>query len=148
MAAIKRNPKREQVLKAITSDQYRRALLAFPDEDVLVGTRVVSPSGFMGLAGLTDIVPRPNYKASGEERAWARRLAKRFGVDGKVDDKSFVVTGDGEAVGIFDHVALKPEKLDPASEEFFADVDAKRRDQVIAFGWAMAEDLSKKFGPA
>jgi hypothetical protein len=148
MAAVKRNPKREQALKAITADQFRRALLAFPDEDVLVGTRVVSPSGFMALAGLTDIVPRPDYKATGEERAWARRLAKRFGVDGKVDDKSFVVTGDGEAVGVYDHVALKPEKLDPATDALFVEFDPKRRDQVIAFGWAMAEDLANKFGPA
>ena len=35
---------------------------------------------------LTDIVPRPDHKASGEERAWGRRLAKRFGIeDGSYD---------------------------------------------------------------
>src|SRR5438552_4271216 len=36
LASVKRNGKREQVLKAIVNDQLRRAWLAFPDEDVLV----------------------------------------------------------------------------------------------------------------
>src|SRR3984957_9807876 len=39
LASVKRNAKREQVLKAIIGDQFRRAVLAFPAENVLVGTR-------------------------------------------------------------------------------------------------------------
>src|SRR5438067_878699 len=45
LASVKRNGKREQVLKAIVNDQLRRAWLAFPDEDVLVGTRLLDPAG-------------------------------------------------------------------------------------------------------
>ena len=62
-------------------DQFRRAVLAFPDEDVLVGTRFAHASGFEAFKALDDIVPRPDHKATGEERAWGRRLAKRFGVE-------------------------------------------------------------------
>ena len=48
MASIKRTAKRQETLKAMMGDQLRRAVLAFPDEDVLVGTRFLDPSGFAG----------------------------------------------------------------------------------------------------
>ena len=88
-------------------DKYRRALLAFPDEDVLVGTRLLGPDGFKAFAGLTDVVPAPSQKATGEERAWGRRLAKRFGADGRIDDRTFVVASDGCEAGGFDFASHK-----------------------------------------
>ena len=39
LASVKRSSKRDTVLRSIMTDQLRRAVLAFPDEDVLVGTR-------------------------------------------------------------------------------------------------------------
>jgi hypothetical protein len=44
---------------------------------------------------------------------------------------------------LFDHESQKPEKIDPAVAAFFGDVDRARGDALIAFGWAMAEDLEK-----
>jgi len=41
------------------ADQYRRALLAFPDEDVLLGTRLLTLTASGPFRGLTDVVPRP-----------------------------------------------------------------------------------------
>ena len=73
LALIDRNSRSEAALKSIMTDQYRRALLAFPDEDVLLGTRLLSPEGFRAFTGLQDVVPFPGHKSSGEERAWARR---------------------------------------------------------------------------
>jgi hypothetical protein len=145
LASIRRNAKREQVLRALTADQFRRAVLAFPDEDVLVGSRFADPSGFAALKGLEDICPRPGHKPTGEERAWARRLAKRFGAEGRIDDRSFVVTGDGAPAGVFDYVAAKPDAVDPDVASLFAGLDAARRDVLIAFGWGMAEDLAARF---
>lgn len=142
LASIKRHSKRESVLKAMMADQYRRAVLAFPDEDVLVGTRLIDPAGYLAFKGLEDIVPRPDHKATGEERAWGRRLAKRFGAEGRIDDRSFVVRGDGSAAGCLDHQALKPDSVDPRIAEYFAKLDRDRGDELIAFGWAMAEDLA------
>lgn len=142
LASVRRTSKRDSVLRALMTDQYRRAVLAFPDEDVLVGTRFAGPSGFEAFKSLVDIVPRPGHKASGEERAWGRRLAKRFGVDG-YDDRSFVASGDGSFPLALDHESLKPEKLDPGIDAFFGDLDPSRGDSLIAFGWAMAEDLAK-----
>ena len=144
LASVKRHSKRESVLKAMMTDQYRRAVLAFPDEDVLIGTRFIDPAGYLAFKGLEDIVPRPDHKASGEERAWGRRLAKRFGAEGRIDDRTFVVTGDGSPTGCLDHEALKPETLDPRIAEYFAGLNRERGDELIAFGWAMAEDLASK----
>ncbi len=141
LASIKRGARRETVLKALMADQYRRALLAFPDEDVLIGTKFIDPAGFQAFRGLDDIVPRPGHRASGEERAWGRRLAKRFGAEGRIDDRTFVVEGDGDTCGALDHESLKDD-ADPEVAAFFAPLDRQRGDYLIAFGWAMAEDLA------
>jgi hypothetical protein len=142
VASVKRTSKRDAVLKALTNDQFRRAVLAFPDEDVLVGTRLIDPSGFSAFKGLEDIVPRPGHKASGEERAWSRRLAKRFGAEGRIDDRTFVVTGDANPTGAFDFESSKPAAISADVASFFSSLDDGRRDYLIAFGWAMAEDLA------
>jgi hypothetical protein len=141
LASIKRGAKRDAVLKALMADQYRRALLAFPDEDVLVGTKLIDAAAFQAFRGLDDIVPRPGHKATGEERAWGRRLAKRFGAEGRIDDRAFVVQGDGDICGALDHESLKND-ADPDVAAFFAPLDRERGDYLIAFGWALAEDLA------
>lgn len=144
MASVKRAPRRDAVLRTLVGEQLRRAVLAFPDEDVLVGTRLLEPSGFAAFDGLEDIVPRPGHKATGEERAWGRRLAKRFGCEGRVDDRTFVVTGTGDTPPALDHECVDRSILDPAVTAFFADLDASRGDALIGFGWAMAEYLAAR----
>src|SRR6056297_2612309 len=120
VASIRRTAKREPVLRAIMSDNYRRALMAFPDEDVLVGTRMTAPDALDAFKALTDVVPRPGHKASGEERAWGRRLAKRFGVDAEnYDARSFTVTGDGGSPLVLDYESLKRDAIDDAVAEQF-----------------------------
>jgi hypothetical protein len=144
LASIKRGSKRDTVLRAIVQDQLRRAVLAFPDEDVLYGTRFTTESGFEAFKALNDVVPRPDHKASGEERAWGRRLAKRFGVDSaSYDDRSFTATGTGSHPEVLDHDSLKPEAIGADVAAFFKGFNAKRGDSLVAFGWAMAEDLAK-----
>ena len=143
-ASIQRNAKREQVLKAIMNDQYRRAVLAFPDEDVLVGTRLFDAAGFEAFKNLDDVVPRPDYKPSGEDRAWGRRLAKRFGIDtDSYDDRTFLAVGAGTFPGVLDHESLKPDAIPADVAAFFGDHQPERGDSLVAFGWAMAEDLAK-----
>jgi len=141
LATTDRTTKAEATLKAIMVDQYRRALLAFPDEDVLLGTRLLGPDGFRAFAKLTDVVPRLDHRPSGEERAWARRLAKRFGAENRLDDRTFVTKGTGSLVGGLDFESPKA----PASDELaglFKSVNVARGDRLVAFGWAMAEDLA------
>ena len=144
LASIRRTSKRDSVLRAMMTEQFRRAVLAFPDEDVLVGSRFTNAGGFEAFKALDEIVPRPSHKASGEERAWGRRLAKRFGVDSSsYDERSFVVTGEDTFPQVLDHESLKPEKIDAGYAQFFEVVDTERGDALVAFGWAMADDLVK-----
>jgi hypothetical protein len=143
LASIRRTSKRDSVLRAMMTEQFRRAVLAFPDEDVLVGSRFTNAGGFEAFKSLEDIVPRPGHIATGEERAWGRRLAKRFGVEnGGYDDRQFVAAGDGVFPLALDHESLKPENHDPEVVALF-EVDSARGDSLIAFGWAMAEQLAK-----
>jgi len=143
MAHVKRQSRRDAALKAVMADNYRRALMAFPDEDVLVGTRFNRPDAFEAYKVLVDQIPRPAHKASGEERAWGRRLAKRFGVEGAYNDQTFVVAGDGSYPLVFDHESLKPEQLDVETTKLFKVLKAKQGDSLITFGWIMAEELLK-----
>ncbi|MHB1785168.1 MAG: hypothetical protein ACYCS7_03330 [Acidimicrobiales bacterium] len=142
LASIKRSSKRDSVLRSVMGALYRRAVMAFPDEDVLVGTRMADPGAFGSFKGLEDVVPRPGHKASGEERAWGRRLAKRFGAEGRIDDRSFILGGDDSPAGLLDHSPLKPETVSGDVAAFFEPLDLGRRDTLVAFGWAMAEDLA------
>lgn len=138
VGVVDRTSRADSALKAMMGDQFRRALLAFPDEDVLLGTILTGPDGFRAFAGLSDVVPADGHKPSGEERAWARRLAKRFGVEGRLDDRSFVVRGDGSTTRGLDFVSAKG----GPPEGPFEGLDAARGDRLVAFGWAMAEDLA------
>lgn len=143
MAHIQRSSRRDTVLRAIMNDELRRAVLAFPDEDVLVATMMARPCAFEAYKPLSDIVPREGHKASGEERAWGRRLAKRFGISpSRYGDRTFQVKGNDSLAKVLDHEALKPEKV-ATYAEFFEGVDATTGDCVIGFGWAMAESLEK-----
>ena len=141
LATVDRTARADTVLRAMMGDKSRRALLAFPDEDVLVGTRLVAAEGFRVFSGLTDVVPGADHKATGEERAWGRRLAKRFGAEGRIDDRTFVLNGDGCESGGFDFGGPKvktPEEVVP----LFETVDPSTGGRLVAFGWAMAEDLA------
>lgn len=142
LAGFTRTRSAQPALEAVMHDLYRRAVLAFPDEDVLVGTRFAHPSGYAAFAGLEDIVPRPEHKASGEERAWGRRLAKRFGCEHRLDDRRAIIAGDGDIPGLLDYDPSKPPKEAAAFEECFGSVSEPVDETVVAFGWAMAEALA------
>ena len=136
----KRN--RSSVLKALMHEQLHKTLMAFPDEDVVIATRANHAGPFEALAGLADVRPWPEVRANGEERAWGRRLAKRFG-DRSFDDRSMIGCGDGDNL-VLDHESLKKHALGPIFDE------CNRRDDqhVVAWGWAMAEHLDRYQAPA
>ena len=142
MLSVKRTAKREAVLKGLMGEAFHRALMAFPDEDVVVGARFIAPDGVDALRPLTDIIPRAGHRAVGEERAWGRRLAKRFGVDSTYDEQSFVAKSNGQS-GFLDHETLKPEKIDPDVAALFRGLNVAKGGSLIVYGWTMAEDLLK-----
>src|SRR5487761_2252188 len=131
-ASFTRMGSAEGALKAVMRDLYRRAVMAFPDEDVLVGARVMDPSAYRALTGLSDIVPMPNHKASGEEPAFK----------GQLDDRTFVITGDKTAIGFLDYSPRKVPSVAKGVAGLFSTIDEARRDTVVCCGWAMVEDLA------
>ena len=97
-------------LRAMTNELARRAAISFPDEDVVVATRIHRPSAYTLLQTYANVVPRPGYNPNGEDRAWGRRLAKRFGFEGHFDDRTFRIAVKGRkppCVPVLDASAIK-----------------------------------------
>lgn len=140
LMSVRRHSKRDQVLRGLMGEAYHRALMAFPDEDVVVGARFVDPGAIEAFKDLDELTPSPGSRAVGEERAWGRRLAKRFGVDANYDEKTFVVARDGQD-GFLDFETAKPEKVPADLVELFAGVDTSKGGSMVVYGWTMAEDL-------
>ncbi|HET8931000.1 MAG TPA: hypothetical protein VFN21_10115 [Acidimicrobiales bacterium] len=144
LASVTRNAKRSTVLRAIMTEQLRRAVMAFPDEDVLIGARMGSADAFEAFRSLVDIVPRPGYKANGEERAWGKRLLKRFGLPMKgYDERAFIAKTDDNPPVLLSHESLDTETIDVGVAELFDKVDPSKGTLLIGFGWALADDLEK-----
>lgn len=142
LMSVKRSSKRDAILKGLMAEAFHRALMAFPDEDVVVGTRFVTPGALEAFKQVDEIIPRPGHRAVGEERAWGRRLAKRFGVDANYDEQAFVVKSNGQS-GFLDHLTSKPDKVKPEVAAMFAAVNVDKGGSLVAHGWVMAEDLVK-----
>tara|TARA_Y100000768_G_C23960911_1_gene675295 strand:+ start:484 stop:1140 length:657 start_codon:yes stop_codon:yes gene_type:complete len=140
--SVRRNAKRDTVLKGLMKEAFHRALMAFPDEDVVVGGRFALPDGLQALKEVDDVIPAPGSRAVGEERAWGRRLAKRFGVDGSYVAEQFMSTKNPSG-GFVDFESAKPEKIAASIKGLFEGVDASPGGVLIAYGWTMAEDLAK-----
>ncbi len=122
------------VLNGLMSDQFHKALMAFPDEDVVVAARVQDVSAFEAFEGLDRIRPWPGERVNGEDRAWGRRLAKRYG-SVELDERALIATFDGPSL-VLDHHSDTP----PDVPELVEAIEAPGR-HLLAFGWAMAEFL-------
>ena len=144
LGSIARSSRRDTIMRGMVTDLMHRAVMAFPDEDVVVGLRMQTPDGFELLNDFHDIVPRPDHKASGEERAWGRRFAKRFGISPlRYEDRKFTSKGKGGLPCAFDFESSKPEDISDDLRAFFDGVDPANGDVLIGFGWAMSEELAK-----
>jgi len=134
----------------LDAELYRRAAISFPDEDVLVAGRVAHPAAYTLFNVLDDVCPRPKYSPNGEERAWGRRIARRFGCDGRYDDRSFRLAPHGAPEPVLDARAVKGGGK--VVVELLGEIDPVTGEAVIAYGWAMAEalvdDLAKPKTPA
>ncbi len=130
----------ELTLASLLHEAYERALLAFPDEDVLVAAKLGTSAGYDLFAGLNDVVPRPGHRPTGEERAWSRRLAKRFGLDGALDDRTSGAVAGSRPIGFV--VYRLADAAPSAYDEVFSCCKEGAADVLIVFGWAMAEGLA------
>jgi hypothetical protein len=132
-------------LDQLVGELYRRAAISFPDEDVLVAGRFAHPSSYALLNSLADVCPRPKYSPTGEERAWGRRLARRFGCDGRYDDRKFRLKANGASEAVLHSSAVKAGGK--AAAEVVGTVKPNKGEAMIAFGWATAEALVDGLAP-
>lgn len=132
------------VVKVMTAELARRAAISFPDEDVLVATRLAHTGLYTLLAEYASVVPRPGYQANGEERAWGRRLAKRFGHESAYDDRNFRIKYSGRKLPVVPILDAQTIKATGGAKvvELVGAPEAARGEAMIAFGWAAAEDLA------
>jgi hypothetical protein len=140
LGAVRRGRNARPALDGLVAELYRRAAISFPDEDVLVAGRIAQPSAYSLFGVLIDVCPRPKYTPNGEERAWGRRLARRFGCDARYDERSFRLTAHGVPELVLDARSVKAGGK--VATELIGEVDPGRGEAVIAYGWAMAEALA------
>ena len=144
LGASRRSRHAPAALRGLTSELSRRAAISFPDEDVLVATRLAHPSTYALLNDFANLVPRPGYTPTGEERAWGRRLAKRFGLDPYYDDREFRVAVKGRKPPVLPILDTRALKATGGAKvvALVGDLDPTRGQAMIAFGWAVAEQLA------
>ena len=107
LGAVRRGRQARPGLEGLVGELYRRAAISFPDEDVLVAGRIAHPAAYSLLTVLDDVCPRPKYSPTGEERAWGRRLARRFGCDARYDDRAFRLAAHGAPEPVLDARTVK-----------------------------------------
>jgi hypothetical protein len=144
LGAARKGKNAPAALKAMTGELTRRAAISFPDEDVLVAVRLAQPSCYVMLQSYANVVPRPGYTPNGEDRAWGRRLAKRYGVEPHFDDRAFKVTVKGRRPTCQPVLDTSPIKATGGAKiaSLVGALDATRGQAMIAFGWAVAEELA------
>jgi hypothetical protein len=140
LGGVKRGRNARPSLDSLVAELYRRAAISFPDEDVLVAGRVAHPAAYTLFAQLDDVCPRPKYSPNGEERAWGRRLARRFGCDDRYDDRTFRLSGHGSTELVLHAAAVKAGGK--VVVELVGEIDPAKGEAMIAYGWAMAEALA------
>jgi hypothetical protein len=140
LGGVRRSKNARLALDGLVAELYRRAAISFPDEDVLVAGRLAHPAAYTLFGVLDDVCPRPQYSANGEERAWGRRLARRFGCEARYDDRTFRLTAHGAPEPVLHAGAVKAGGR--VVVELVGEVDPARGEALIAYGWAMAEQLA------
>jgi hypothetical protein len=140
LGAVRKGRTARPSLESLLGELYRRAAISFPDEDVLVAGRIAHPAAYTLLGSLNDVCPRPKYTPNGEERAWGRRLARRFGCDARYDERSFKVKKGPASEPVLDsrHVKLGGK----AAVDLVGTLNPAKGEALIAYGWAMAEHLA------
>ena len=141
LALVDRTSRAEAALKGIMADQYRRALLAFPDEDVLLGTRLLTPEGFRAFNGCRTscLFPATSPRARSGPGPVACRSASAARAGSTTAPSSSRATVRWPAAS----TSSPPRSRSPKGvETHFDSFKADRGDRLVAFGWAMAEDLA------
>ncbi len=146
LASVRRTSKRDTVLRALVQDLLRRAVLAFPDEDVLVSARFGQPGGFEAFKSLNDIVPAGRSpglrRGAGLGRPPGQALRHRDAAPTTSGASSPRATAAATPPCSTTR-ACGPSRSTPRSSSASTGSTPTRATASMAFGWAMEEDLRK-----
>jgi hypothetical protein len=116
LLSVKRTAKRDAAMKGLMTEAYHRALMAFPDEDVVIGARFVTPAGLEAFSAVTS---EPQY-----------------------DPATFIAKTNAQS-GFIDYEPVKKPKISADVAAFFKGVNVAKGGVLIVHGWTMAESLAK-----
>ncbi len=146
LMSVRRSSKRDQVLRGLMAEAYHRALMAFPDEDVVVGSRFVLGRRPRRLQGARRRHAQPRLagrrRGAGLGSPPGQALRRRGASTTRSRSSSARTASDG----FIDHESTKPEAVDASKRELFAKVTASKGGALVVYGWTMAEDLVKLGG--
>ena len=143
VALVDRNAKSDQTLRCLLADQFRRALLAFPDEDVLLGLRLMTADGYRAFARAARrraaLRPPPDGRGARLGATPGQAVRQREGPR-RPHLRAQLRREPGRRARLRRREGAGPRRR---ADALFRSVKANRGQRLVAFGWAMAEDLAK-----
>ena len=112
MLSVRRHSKRDTVLRGLMHEAYHRALMAFPDEDVVVGSRFVLPDALDAFEKLDQVTPTPGQPGGGRGAGVGTPPRQALRRRRHVRRPRPSSPHNGQS-GFLDFESAKPEKIDP-----------------------------------
>ena len=132
-------------LRTMTSELSRRAAISFPDEDVVVAARIHRPSAYTLLQTLRERgAPARATRRTARTARGAGGSPSASASSGHFDDRSFRVAVKGRKPPCVPVLDASPIKATGGAKivSLVGELDANKGQAMIAFGWAVAEDLA------
>src|SRR5262249_27042504 len=142
MGAIRRGRQARPTLDALVGGPDRRAATSSPDGDARGAGRPARRRAYALLNQLPEVCPRRKSSPRGEERAWGRRLARRFGCDSRYDDRKFRLKANAASAAVLHAAAVKAGGK--AAAEVVGAVRPHKGEAESAFGWATGESRHER----
>ena len=143
LMSVKRTSRRDQVLRGLMAEAYHRALMAFPDEDVVVGSRFVTARRPRRVQGARRRHAEPGRAGpsarSGRGVAGSPSASTSRGRTTRSRSSSAPAARRASSTSS----RRSRRRSTRAQRELFAQLPAGGDGSLIVYGWTMAEDLVK-----
>ena len=117
---------RRRCCKGLMGEAYHRALMAFPDEDVVVGTRFVDRRRARGVQGRsTTSSPAPATRPSARSGRGAGAWPSASASTATYDEQTFIVKANGAVAASSTTSRSSPRRSSPTSSRCSPSVDAE-----------------------
>ena len=143
LMSVRRSSKRGQVLRGLMAEAYHRALMAFPDEDVVVGAKFVTADALEAFKSLDDVDPvareQRGRRGAGVGSAPRQALRRRLAATTRRCSPPRAAPALGSST-------TRPETRPPSIPTWRRCSPTSQPGSgavKVVYGWTMAEDLAK-----